>query len=279
VSSSPWAPIVSTWSLDCLGKLSTKWFSKFCGKQSPNSTQLLHEKMPAWLGCSAARVLLDLAEDCLAAKLMDSKVDTKMENTVDYMMMSDTESCVAALLETSVKHTPHFDWVVSHIGSCFTHRVLSVGLKDYFTASKEGVGELSLTKVPRLLSVVNILSHLATAHQTYLQTTVHSMLSSILTTTPPSSTHSAAVPFLLSLSTSSPGVRRALTSNLTPLLTPGFLSLTLPGQACTSPLLMHSYPMLLNSYSQQTVKDLTYSCCCSGLVLVRGMWHQPPGPS
>ena len=24
-SPSPWAPIVSTWSLDCLGKLSTKW--------------------------------------------------------------------------------------------------------------------------------------------------------------------------------------------------------------------------------------------------------------
>ena len=46
--------------------------------------------MSAWLGCSAARVLLDLAADCLA-KLMDSKVDTKMENTVDYMM-SDTES-------------------------------------------------------------------------------------------------------------------------------------------------------------------------------------------
>ena len=33
---------------------------------------------------------------------------------------------------------------------------------------------------------------------------------------------------------------------------------------------MHSYPMLLNSYCQQTVKDLTYSCCCSGLVMVRG---------
>lgn len=222
VSSSPWAPIVSTWSLDCLGKLSTKWSSKICGKQGPNSTQLLHEKMSAWLGCSAARVLVDLAEDCLA-KLMDSKVDTKMENTVDYMM-SDTESCVAALLETSVKHTPHFDWVVAHIGSCFphtvTHRVLSVGLKDYITASKEGEGEVSLTKVPRLLSVVNILSHLATTHQTDLQTTVHSMLSSSLTTTPPSSTHTAAVPFLLSLSTLSPGVRRALTSDLAPLLTP-----------------------------------------------------------
>lgn len=221
-SPSPWAPIVSTWSLDCLGKLSTKWSSKVCGKQGPNSNQLLHEKMSAWLGCSAARVLLDLAADCLA-KLMDSKVDTKMENTVDYMM-SDTESCVAALLETSVKHTPHFDWVVAHIGSCFphtvTHRVLSVGLKDFITASKEGEGEVTLTKVPRLLSVVNILSHLATTHQTDLQTAVHTLVSSSLTSTSPSPTHIATVPFLLSLSSLSPGVRRALTSDLAPLLTP-----------------------------------------------------------
>jgi len=221
-SPSPWAPIVSTWSLECLGKLSTKWSSKVCGKQGSSSSQLLHEKMSAWLSCNAARVLLDLAADCLA-KLMDSKVNTKMENTVDYMM-SDTESCVAALLETSVKHTPHFDWVVAHIGSCFphtvTHRVLSVGLKDYITASKEGGGEVALTKVPRLLSVVNILSHLGTTHQTDLQTAVHALLSTSLSSTPPSPTHIATVPFLLSLSTLSPGVRRALTSDLAPLLAP-----------------------------------------------------------
>jgi len=221
-SPSPWAPIVSTWSLDCLGKLSTKWSAKICGKPGQNSTQLLNEKLSAWLGCSAARVLLDLAADCLA-KLMDSKVDTKIENTMDNMM-SDTESCVAALLETSVKHTPHFDWVVAHIGSCFphtvTHRVLSVGLKDFITATKEGEGELSLPKVPRLLSVVNILSHLATTHQTDLQTAVHSMLSSSLTCSNPTPTHIASVPFILSLSNLSPGVRRALTTDLAPLIAP-----------------------------------------------------------
>jgi len=218
---SPWAPIVSSWSLDCLGKLSTKWSTKICGKQGQNPTQLLHEKMSAWLGCSAARVLLDLAADCLA-KLMDSKVDTKMEINVDYMM-SDTESCVAALLETSVKHTPHFDWVVAHIGSCFpstvTHRVLSVGLKDFIVASKEGEGD-NLIKVPRLLSVVNILSHLATTHQIDLQRAVHSLLTASLNAASPSPSHIATVPFLISLSTHSSGVRRALTSGLASLLTP-----------------------------------------------------------
>jgi len=221
-SPSPWAPIVSTWSLDCLGKMSTKWSTKICGKQNQNSSQLLHEKMSAWLGCSATRALLDLAADCLA-KLMDNKVDTKFENSPDYTM-SDTESCVAALLETSVRHTPHFDWVVAHIGSCFphtvTHRVLSVGLKDYITATKEGKGELTLSNVPRLQSVVNILSHLASTHQTDLQAAVHSMLKSSLTVTSPSPTHIATVPFLLSLSQLSPGVRRALTTDLSPLLTP-----------------------------------------------------------
>jgi len=216
---SPWAPIVSTWSLECLGKLSTKWSSKICGKQGQ---QLLHEKLSAWLGCNAARVLLDLAADCLA-KLMDSKVDTKMDNMVDNMM-SDTESCVAGLLETSVKHAPHFDWVVAHIGSCFphtvTHRVLSVGLKDFIAANKEADGEVSLSKMPRFLSVVSILTHLATTHQTDLQTAVHSLLSSSLTTSTPSTTHIATVPFLLSLSSMSAGVRRALTTDLARLLTP-----------------------------------------------------------
>jgi len=259
-SPSPWAPIVSTWSLDCLGKLSTKWSSKVCGKQGGGSSQLLHEKMSAWLGCNAARVLLDLAADCLA-KLMDSKVDTKMENTVDYMM-SDTESCVAALLETSVKHTPHFDWVVAHIGSCFphtvTHRVLSVGLKDFITASKEGGGEVTLTKVPRLFSVVNILSHLATTHQTDLQTAVHSLLTSSLTSTPPSSTHIATVPFLLSLSSLSPGVRRALTSDLAPLLAPLLDRIPLLYPSWTS-LYFPSHNSLLSNITQ-----LLLSTDCEG---------------
>ena len=83
-----------------------------------NSTQLLlHEKM-SWLGCSAVRVLLYLAANCLT-KLMDSKVDYY------YYMISNTESCVAALLETRV-----------------------LVLKDLITASKEGSGELNLTKIP-----------------------------------------------------------------------------------------------------------------------------------
>ena len=45
----------------------------------------------------------------------------------------NTEGCISALLETSVVHAPHFDWVVAHLGSCFPatliNRVLALGLK------------------------------------------------------------------------------------------------------------------------------------------------------
>ena len=111
-SPSPWAPIISSWALDCLGKLSSKWSSQVCGKSNS-----LHEKLSCWLKCPVARVLLDLSADCLS-KLMDCSVENK---ELIGSTMSDTESCVAALLETSVRHTPHFDWVVAHIGSCFPH--------------------------------------------------------------------------------------------------------------------------------------------------------------
>ena len=53
-------------------------------------------------------------------------------NTYSYPS-TDTEACVSSLLDTSVRHSPHFDWVVAHLGSCFPHtvtsRVLSLGLR------------------------------------------------------------------------------------------------------------------------------------------------------
>jgi len=61
---------------------------------------------------------------------------------------------------------------------------------DFITASKEGEGEVTLTKVPRLLSVVNIWSHLATTHQTDLRTAVHTIL-------PPSPSFSPSPPSAL----------------------------------------------------------------------------------
>ena len=104
---------------------------------------------------------------------------------------------MSSLLDTSVRHSPHFDWVVAHLGSCFPHtvtsRVLSLGLRytSVYTSSyiiltvissirefaaaastNPGSAELSLSKIPKLVSVVNILSHLGTTHPIQLEEAV-----------------------------------------------------------------------------------------------------------
>lgn len=95
-----------------------------------------------------------------------------------------------ALLDTSVQHSPHFDWVVAHIGSSFPrHHHLSGfsrGLKDFCVhggaggGAGGGGGGSSQTpsadpfpgspaipgekRVPKIASVVGILGHLASRH-------------------------------------------------------------------------------------------------------------------
>lgn len=69
-------------------------------------------------------------------------------------------------LDTSVAHSPHFDWVVAHVGSSFPKtvitRVLSCGLKDF--CAKGNIQ--SSSKSAKLNSVVGILGHLASSHFT-----------------------------------------------------------------------------------------------------------------
>lgn len=93
------------------------------------------------MSCRTTRTLIDITAQCLQC-----------------LMFSDTESCINALLNTSVLHSPHFDWVVAHVGSCFPNtvitRVLTCGLKD-FCANVNN---------PKLNSVVGILGHLAGSH-------------------------------------------------------------------------------------------------------------------
>ena len=55
-----------------------------------------------WLGCPATRMLIDLTTQCLEG-----------------LTQLETDACINALLETSVEHSPHFDWVVAHVGGCF----------------------------------------------------------------------------------------------------------------------------------------------------------------
>ncbi|CAH0555830.1 unnamed protein product [Brassicogethes aeneus] len=136
-----WAPIISTWSLELLGEISTK----YAGRAHISSK--LNETLQLWMGCRATRTLVDINTKCLSS-----------------LIHSDTEACISALLDTSVKHSPHFDWVVAHVGSCFPNtvitRVLSCGLKDFSQNKSYEQGCNSA----KLKSVVGILGHLAGSH-------------------------------------------------------------------------------------------------------------------
>ncbi|XP_072378563.1 integrator complex subunit 5 [Diabrotica undecimpunctata] len=136
-----WAPTISTWSLELLGEISTK----YCGRAHFSSN--LNETLQLWMGCRATRTLMDINTKCLSS-----------------LIHSNTEACISALLDTSVKHSPNFDWVVAHVGSCFPNtvitRVLSVGLKDFCQNKSYEQGSNS----PKLKSVVGILGHLAGSH-------------------------------------------------------------------------------------------------------------------
>ncbi|XP_030761620.1 integrator complex subunit 5 [Sitophilus oryzae] len=136
-----WAPTICTWSLELLGEISTK----YSGRAHVSSS--LNETLQLWMACRATRTLVDINTKCLSS-----------------LIHSDTESCISALLDTSVKHSPYFDWVVAHVGSCFPNtvitRVLSVGLKDF----SQNRSFDQVRNSPKLRSVVGILGHLAGSH-------------------------------------------------------------------------------------------------------------------
>lgn len=114
-----------------------------------NLSANLNDSLQQWMSCRATRTLIDITAQCLQC-----------------LMHSDTESCIKALLDTSVMHSPYFDWVVAHVGSCFPNvvitRVLSCGLKD-FCASGSHERKDKRTDA-KLNSVVGILDHLAGSH-------------------------------------------------------------------------------------------------------------------
>ncbi|XP_066144042.1 integrator complex subunit 5 isoform X1 [Euwallacea fornicatus] len=136
-----WAPTISTWSLELLGEISTKY------SRRAHITSNLNETLQLWMACRATRTLVDINTKCLSS-----------------LIHSDTESCISALLDTSVKQSPNFDWVVAHVGSCFPNtvitRVLSVGLKDFLQNRSYD----QIRSSPKLKSVVGILGHLAGSH-------------------------------------------------------------------------------------------------------------------
>ncbi|XP_077588764.1 integrator complex subunit 5 [Stigmatopora nigra] len=225
-----WAPLVSSWAVDLLGQLS----SKHAGRRVAPHSSSLNELLQLWMSCAATRSLMEAYSQCLAA-----------------MLAWCPDACVDALLDTSVQHSPHFDWVVAHIGSAFPgtiiSRVLACGLKDFCSHGNKDQGTAGAAangaeqggRVPKIGSVVGILGHLAAHHSDSIRKELLRMFQESLGPSSPSSPTSAsssstsweaspqlrrsAVPFLLQLAAMSPNLFGAVSAELVELLRPPVL--------------------------------------------------------
>ncbi|NXH13425.1 INT5 protein, partial [Bucco capensis] len=218
-----WAPVVSAWSIELMGQLS----SKYAGRHGvPHAAASLNELLQLWMACKATRTLMEIYTQCLAA-----------------MIGGCPDACVDALLDTSVQHSPHFDWVVAHIGSSFPNtiisRVLSCGLKDFCAhgaapggggggAAGGATGELLFPpnpdkRVPKIASVVGILGHLASRHSGSIKQELLRMFHESLGPSRDQH-HKATIPFLLQLALMSPTLLGTISSELVDSLQPNILN-------------------------------------------------------
>ncbi|KAI1898664.1 hypothetical protein AGOR_G00074710 [Albula goreensis] len=226
-----WAPLVSTWAVDLLGQLS----SKHAGRRGAPHSSSLNELLQLWMSCAATRSLMESYSQCLAA-----------------MLAWCPDACVDALLDTSVQHSPHFDWVVAHIGSSFPgtiiSRVLACGLKDFCTHGYQGATSTDIpsqqalpslsaaeksSRVPKIGSVVGILGHLASRHSDSIKKELLRMFQESLSPSQatsgvgvrdsPPQLRRATVPFLLQLAALSPTLLGAVSAELVESLRPPVL--------------------------------------------------------
>ncbi|XP_063281313.1 LOW QUALITY PROTEIN: integrator complex subunit 5 [Prinia subflava] len=203
-----WAPGVAAWASELMGQLS----SKYAGRPGVPPAASLNELLQLWMACPATRALLDIYSQCLAA-----------------MAGSCPDACVDALLDTSVQHSPHFDWVVAHVGSSFPgtiiSRVLSCGLKDFCAhggGAEAAPGTAGDKRVPKIASVVGILGHLASRHAGSIKQELLRMFHESLGS--PREHHKATVPFLLQLALMSPALLAAVSPELVDSLQPPVLN-------------------------------------------------------
>ncbi|KAK2189102.1 hypothetical protein NP493_115g08009 [Ridgeia piscesae] len=198
-----WAPIISAWSIELLGHIS----SLYADRHGVPHTSSLNELLQKWMTCVPTKVLIEIASECFAS-----------------MIGGAPDVCVDALLEASVKHSPHFDWVVAHIGSCFPKtiitRVLMYGLEDYYIhgSSQSVVTTSSEEKIPKMASVVGILGHLAGHHSRDIRQALLTLFQESLQPSG-SEMQQCAVPFMLQLASMSPMLLTVIATNLVHTLT------------------------------------------------------------
>ncbi|XP_014817689.1 PREDICTED: integrator complex subunit 5, partial [Calidris pugnax] len=221
-----WAPLVSAWSIELMGQLS----SKYSGRHGVPQASSLNELLQLWMSCEATRSLMEIYTQCLSA-----------------MIGGGPDACVDALLDTSLQHSPHFDWVVAHIGSSFPstiiNRVLSCGLKDFCAHGGVGggTGGSSTTtgdplfvaslppqpekRPPKIASVVGILGHLASRHSGSIKQELLRMFhQSLGAGGGREQQQKATVPFLLQLALMSPPLLATVTPELVDSLKPPLLN-------------------------------------------------------
>lgn len=203
-----WAPIISNWSLELLGHISCKYAGQ-CGL-SPSSS--LNELLQMWVTCKPTKSLMEVATECFAA-----------------MVGSAPDVCVDALLEASVKYSPHFDWVVAHIGSCFPNtiitRVLMCGLKDFchHGNKRPDMETRGDEKVPKMDSVVDILGHLASKHRQDIRGALMKLFEESMKSDS-EVVKVTTVPFLLELASRSDMLLQVLSTDLIKSLNPELLN-------------------------------------------------------
>ncbi|XP_037083736.1 integrator complex subunit 5-like [Pollicipes pollicipes] len=181
-----WAPVISAWSLELLGRLSSRYSAR---AHVPHSAGL-NDLVQLWLCCPATRALIHVTVLCVR---------------------HDTDVCIKPLLDTSAAYTPHFDWVVAHIGSCFPstiiERVLSVGLREFCAQQAAAPGGTP----GKRSSVVQILGHLAARNSAEICDALKALIQQSLGPSPsaapagpPDEVRLATVPFFLQLAGLSP---------------------------------------------------------------------------
>ncbi|XP_055905945.1 integrator complex subunit 5 [Eupeodes corollae] len=163
---SAWSPLIASWSLDLVGKLSDKYSHK--RKMSIGAS------CNFWLNCNAMKGLLSLISSCFR-KLTDS----------------EAESCVETLLAAFQRYSLTFDWVVARLGGCFPLKIISHILQC-------GLKRFSEDIRCRFDSEIGILDYLAFAHENELLQSLRDLLEDGFVPKKPIHVH--IIPFITQIS-------------------------------------------------------------------------------
>ncbi|XP_053946850.1 integrator complex subunit 5 [Anastrepha ludens] len=161
-----WGPVIASWSLDLVGKLSDKYTKR---KMS------IVAACNYWLNCGAMRGLLTLI----------SLSFRKLTN-------AEKETCVETLLAAFQRYSLSFDWVVARLGGCFPLSIISQILQCSLKRFAEDYR-------CRFDSELGILDYLSFAHEQELKQALTDLLKDGFN--PKKSLDACIIPFLLVMAT------------------------------------------------------------------------------